>query len=128
MPRKLTKREHLARVRDWVLFATDYNPNNIEAEYKNLKLGDVLPFPFRSGIFERMTEKQIELYASNLEKVNPARDFAAFDAVWNRAVQDAIEKHRRYNARWWRRFYFYWGNWCWPRREGLIPNWRRLSE
>lgn len=120
MARKMTKKERMERLRDWVLFGTGDNPHGAKPKFKDVKLSDVLPFPFRSGIYEHMTQKQIELYSQNIDKVNPVCDYHEFDAVWDRAIKDAIEKHRRYNNRWWRRVYLYWGKWRWPRRSNII--------
>ena len=111
--RKMSKKERYARLRDWVLFSTGNAPSNIEPEFKDLRLCDVLPFPIKSGIFEKLTAKQLELAGTPITA--PPADALQLD-IWDRIAIDAIETHRRYTSRWWRRFYLYWGNWRWPRR------------
>jgi hypothetical protein len=109
MPRKMTKAERIKRIAEWVIHC---------GEGQTLKLTDILPFPVKSGIFERMTQKQIQLRCENLELCNPRKNEADFNATWDRAVDDAVAKYR--NERWWyglwKRVYVYWGTWRWPKR------------
>jgi hypothetical protein len=106
MTQKISRRERLARLADWV----------IDPDGSKWKLNDVLPFPIRSGVFERMTKKDISRACTDLEHFNPIKNWQEFDAVWDRAAHDVLENSRRYNQRWWHRIYFYWGSFRWPKR------------
>ena len=112
MARKMTNKERIECVREWVLFGTGYNPRGVKPKFDNLGLRDVLPFPIRSGIFERMTAAQIKNASQDLEHINPIRAEAEFNAIWDRVAADILKKCR---PPWWRRLYVRWGKYRYPR-------------
>jgi hypothetical protein len=107
MTGKISKRERLRRLADWV----------IDPKGSQWKLNDVLPFPIRSGVFERMTQADIQKNCTDLENCNPIKDWQKFDAIWDRAAHDVLENTRKWQGQWWRRIYFHWGRFRWPKAK-----------
>ena len=97
---KRERLERLKRLANYVIYWGE----------SDFKLNEVLPFPIRSGIFSRLTKKQVGKYLTG--GVSPNTDYQAFDTLWDRVAAETLHKMRK---RWWKRLYLRCGRYRWPR-------------
>jgi hypothetical protein len=96
----MTTKERFARLAEYVIHCG-------ESAYR---LSDVLPFPIRSGIFERMHFRTARRMIDS--GLAPQRDFHLFEAAWDKLAEEALLKSR---PPWYRRLHFKWGAFRWPK-------------